>query len=195
MNYKVFYRTICLSWIILIACIIIKAFGGDWFEIDTSNTWLEEHEWASIAVCSLTSYVMFTFYYMAIAEVTHFKIWVHILLFPFFAGIAVLKIKFIPEAYLSLLDLFLGIGVPALLIWFVSPKPKKGCITRMTRVLVAFALNCGFQSISVMVRGFPTSVVVSSMIGQLIMSLDVLIMLVLYWLYSLYYKLKGGEEK
>lgn len=195
MNYKVFYRAICLSWITLIFCIIVKSFGGDWFTLDVESTWLEEHEWASIVICSITSYIMFTFYYMAIAEVTHFKIWIHILFLPFFLGVTILKIRFIPEAYLPLLDLFLGIGIPALLIWFVSEKPKKGCLTRMTRVLVAFALNCGFQSISVMVRGFPTSIVVSSMAGQLIMSLDVLIMLVLYWLYSLYYKSKGGEQK
>ena len=51
MNYKVFYRAICLSWIILIACLIIKAFGGDFFDLDVESTWLEEKpivRWALI---------------------------------------------------------------------------------------------------------------------------------------------------
>ena len=194
MNYKVFYRAICLSWIILIACLIIKAFGGDFFDLDAESTWLEEHEWVSIAVCSATSHIMFTFYYMAIAEVPRFKIWVHILLLPFFAGITVLKIKIVSTQFHLFLDIASNFLIPVFLLWYSTEKPRKGVFSRFIRILVAFALNCGFQSISVMVRGLPTGIVVEGILGQLIMSLDVLIMLVLYWLYSLYYKAKGGEK-
>ena len=195
MNYKVIRRAICLSWITLVACFIIKAFGGNWFDIANESTWLEEHPGWSILVFSCTSYIMFNIYYMAIAEVKHFKIWIHAVLLPYFIGVSCTKVLVVSTEFHLLIDFLSGLGIPALLVWYITPKPKKASYEKMIRVVVAFALNCGFQAISVMVRGFPTGVAVSNMLTQLIMSLDVVIMLVLYWLYSLYYKEKEGEKK
>lgn len=195
MNYKVLRKAIFLSWVILVMCFIIKAFGGDWFDIANESTWLEEHTWWSVIIFSCTSYIMFTIYYMAIAEVPHFKIWIHIVLLPYFIGVSSLKVLVLSTEFHILLDFLSGLGIPAFLIWYVSPKPKSESAGKLIRVVVAFALNCGFQAISVMVRGLPTGVVVSNMLTQLIMSFDVVVMLVLYWLYSLYYKETGGEKK
>lgn len=195
MNYKVLGRAIFLSWIVLIACFMVKAFGGDWFGIIYDNTWLEENPTWSTVIFSCTSYVLFMIYYMAIAEVPRFKTWVHVSLLIYFIGIAFLKVYILSTEFHILLDFISGLGIPAFLIWYVAPKPKSASAKKLIRVVVAFALNCGFQSISVMIRGLPTGVVVSNMLTQLIMSVDVLIMLVLYWLYSLYYKAKGGETE
>ena len=195
MNHKVLKTAICLSWIILVICFIVKAFGGNFFDIVDKSTWLEDHEIYSVIIFSCTSYIMFTVYYMAIAEVSHFKIWIHIVLLPYFIGISLLKVLVLGTEYHIFLDIFSNFIIPALLILYVANKPKIKSIKKMIRIAIAFALNCGFQSISVLVRGLPTGVVVSNMLTQLIMSLDVLIMLVLYWLYSLYYKEIGGEKE
>ena len=195
MNHKVLKTSICLSWIILVICFIVKAFGGNFFDIANESTWLEDHEIYSVIIFSCTSYIMFTVYYMAIAEVSHFKIWIHIVLLPYFIGISLLKVLVLGTEYHIFLDISSNFIIPALLILYVANKPKIKSIKKMIRIAIAFALNCGFQSISVLVRGLPTGVVVSNMLTQLIMSLDVLIMLVLYWLYSLYYKEIGGEKE
>ena len=195
MNHKVLKTAICLSWIILVICFIVKAFGGNFFDIANESTWLEDHEIYSVIIFSCTSYIMFTVYYMAIAEVSHFKIWIHIVLLPYFIGISLLKVLVLGTEYHIFLDISSNFIIPALLILYVANKPKIKSIKKMIRIAIAFALNCGFQSISVLVRGLPTGVVVSNMLTQLIMSLDVLIMLVLYWLYSLYYKEIGGEKE
>ena len=42
MNHKVLKTAICLSWIILVICFIVKAFGGNFFDITNESTWLEE---------------------------------------------------------------------------------------------------------------------------------------------------------
>lgn len=192
MNCKVLRTSIYLSWILLIACFIIKALGGNWFEIAYQSTWLEEHKYCSVLVFSITSYILFNLYYMAIVEVKHFKFFVHILLVPYFIGISFVKVFILDSNIHLILDIVSGILIPMLILWAYLPKPKKQNSGRMIRVILAFVLNCGFQAISVMVRGFPTGVVVSNMLTQVIMSLDILIMMALYWFYSLYYK---KEEK
>lgn len=195
MNYRVLKSSICLSWVILVACFVIKAFGGDWFGVVYTNTWLEDNPIYASLIFSFTSYILFLTYYKAIAEVYSFKPWIDVALLIYFIGISFLKVNVIDSSFHILLDLTANFVIPALLLWYVSPKPKSQCFRKFIRIVVAFALNCGFQSISVMIRGLPTGVVISNMLTQLIMSLDVLIMLVLYWLYALYYKEKGGESK
>lgn len=61
------------------------------------------------------------------------------------------------------------------------------------RIIIAFCLNCGFQAISVMIKDAAVDVTVTNMLVQLVMTIDVFIMLAIYWLYSLYYKKEVRE--
>ena len=59
------------------------------------------------------------------------------------------------------------------------------------RPIIAFVLNYGFQAISVTIRSVVVDITVTNIIVQFLLSFDVLIMLVLYWLYTLLDE--GGE--
>lgn len=193
MNSLVLRRAIVLSWTVLVVCFILKALGGDWFSITVSSTWLEEHPWVAVLAGALSNYLLFTLYYLAICEVTRFKAWIHISLFPYFFLVSCLKMFLVPSNFYIVLDLVSNFVIPALLIIEQKGRPKKEHIRAYFRILSAFAFNCGFQSISALVRGISAAGVIDSLLVQFIMSIDVLIMLLLYWLYSLYNKME--EEK
>lgn len=72
MNHKVLRTAICLSWIILVICFIIKVLGGNWFTLNYTSTWIEEHIWACILISIVTNYVLYNLYYLAICARNHF---------------------------------------------------------------------------------------------------------------------------
>lgn len=193
MNSKVLRTAICFSWILLVACFIIKCLGGNLFSMEITSTWLEEHSWAEILVCTASSYILFSLYYLAICEVLHFKWWVHVSLIPYFAGISALKILVLPYNLYLVIDLVSNFIIPFLLVLMVNGKPKKEHKEKYFRIIVAFVLNCGFQLISTMVRQIGVTVIVENTLAELIMTIDVVIMLLLYWLYSLLNKKKEVE--
>lgn len=192
MNKNVIRTAIIVSWVILIACFVIKVLGGNWFEIlidEGVGSIVDNNIVLSTVICSLSSYILFNFYYLAICERRNFKLWVHLLLIPYFAGITVLKI-FVDARYHILIDLLSNFVVPFLLVLKTNRK--------FFRIIIAFVLNCGFQAVSVMIRNASfTMISQGSLIIELILSIDVTIMLILYYLYSLYGNIKkqGGSEK
>lgn len=180
MNRNVIRAAIVVSWVILVACFVIKVLGGNWFEIlieGGMGSMIDNSIVLSMVICSLSSYVLFNFYYLAICERRNFKIWVHLLLIPYFAGITILKI-FVDARYHILVDLLSNFVVPFLLVLKTNRK--------FFRIIIAFVLNCGFQAISVMIRNASfTTISQGSLLVELILSIDVTIMLILYYLYSL----------
>lgn len=187
MTLKTLRRAIDLAWIILVVCFVIKVLGGNWFAIDNTSKWLEEHLWVYIILCTMTSYILFNLYYLAICEVPYLKWWIHVALVPYFVAVTVIK-AFIPTDFYLLIDLVSAFIVPALLIFKELGKPKKAHFKKYFRIVIAFALNCGFQAISTMVRDVAIKVVVTDFFSTLILTLDVFVMLTLYWLYTLKHK-------
>lgn len=188
MNKKVIGTAIALSWIVLIVCLIIKSLGGNGFELlDSSDTFsiLDTNIIVYTAVCAIWSAIMFTFYYLAICERKCFHLLTHILLIVYFTAIAIAKI-YIPTDYYILFDLLSGFIVPFILVFKTNKK--------YFRIIIAYVLNCGFQAISVAVRNLnPFEIANGSLFVELLLTLDVLIMIVLYYLYTLYKNIKKRE--
>lgn len=86
MNHKVLRRALDLCWATLCVYFILKAFGATWFEAIPGTDFFDTHLWATAILGTLTSYVLFTIYYMAICAKKHLDLWVHIALLPYFCG-------------------------------------------------------------------------------------------------------------
>ncbi len=122
MNEKVLRRAINVSWIILIACFVIKAFGGNWFEVMVDNPkvlaagkYISERAWLAIPISTCTSYILSNLYYLAICQKSSFKWYIHLALVPYFVGITTAK-YYIPKQYGLLLDLVTLIVIPYILL-------------------------------------------------------------------------------
>lgn len=185
MNSRVLKKAIHAVWVILIVCLVVKAFAGNWFSMNITSTWLERNTWASIFVFTATSYIMFTLYYLAICEVRRFKWWIHVALLPYFFLISLSKVMWLSPRLFIVIDIISNFAIPAILVFMLNWKPKKGNGKKYARIVIAYIFNCGFQAISTMVRQVQVSVVVSNLLTEVVMSLYVVIMLVLYWLYAL----------
>lgn len=181
MNKHVLRMAICVSWILLIVASLFKALGADWFELSIDYerfAFLDTNIWAASAVCSCTSYIMFNIYYLAICERKHFKWWVHLAFLPYIIGSTILKM-FIDARYHILVDSITTIVIPIILVFKTNKK--------YFNIIIGYVFNWGFGAISAFIRNLaPTTVATGSLISELVMSLDLVIMLVLYWLYSLY---------
>lgn len=188
MNKYVLRTAIGVSWITLIVCAVVKVLGANWFELSIDPekfAIVDTNIWIQIALCSVTSYGMFTLNYLAICQEKRFKWYIHVSLIPYFIGITAAKL-FMPAQYHFLVDLVTAIAIPLVLVRFTNRK--------YFRVIVGYVFNWGFQAISVFIRNIiPTEVASGSILVELVLSLDVIIMLVLYWLYSLYDKIKEEE--
>lgn len=188
MNKKVLGTAIALSWIVLVVCFIIKSLGGNWFQLlDGADelSILDTNIIVSTTLCAIWSALMFTFYYLAICERKRFHLLTHILLIVYFVAIAIAKI-YIPTDYYILFDLLSGFTVPFILVYKTNKK--------YFRIIIAYVLNCGFQAISVAVRNLnPFEIVEGSLFVELLFTFDVLIMIVLYYLYTLYKNIKKKE--
>ena len=193
MNHKVLRRALDLCWATLCVYFILKAFGATWFEAIPGTDFFDTHLWATAILGTLTSYVLFTIYYMVICAKKHLDLWVHIALLPYFAAMTCLKVYLVPVQWHMALDMLSNFVIPFLLVFRYYGKRTAENSRVYFRPFIAFALNYGFQAISTTARSIGVQVVITSVFAQLLLSLDVLIMLVLYWLYSLLYQ--GGEKE
>jgi hypothetical protein len=188
MNHRVIRKAIGICWIILVGCFLVKAIGGNWFASNLVVPEIESNITLISIISSVTSYILFTFYYLALCGVKNFKIWVHLALIPYFFIITLLKVFVITNRFYILLDILSNFIVPALLITYVNKGFKNTKSGDYFKIIIAFCLNSGFQTISVIVRDISVNVIITGFIPQLVLTLDALIMLILYWLYSLLFK-------
>lgn len=185
MNKNVLKRAIMVAWMILVICFVVKALGGNWFALNITSTWLEEHRWVTVCVSTLTSYVLFNLYYLAICRVRNFPLWIHLAMIPYFFMMSSLKVFVIPPRFCVVIDLLSNFVLPFVLVMRQVGMIKAVNKDEYFRIVVAFCLNSGFQLISTLVRDVSVTVVVTSYAAQLILTFDVFIMLALYWFYSL----------
>lgn len=190
MNKNVLRTAIGAAWIVLIVFLLIKVLGGNWFELlidEHVGAMIDSNIFLSTAICVFSSYILFNLYYLSICERRNFSAFIHLALIPYFAGITILKL-FIDARFHILLDLVSNFVIPFILCFRTNKK--------YFRIIIAFVLNCGFQSISVMIRNSSFSIISQgSLLVELLLSVDVTIMLVLYYLHSLYGNIKKKEEQ
>ena len=186
-------RAIILCWIMLVACFIIKLFGGNWFEIVCTNEhflkvcrFLDEN----IIIQDLIALVLYLFstYFMVLScsflvcPNKKQKIVTLIFLFITFSS------RYINEYIKFILEVVMFISMPFILRMLNGDKIK-GLIKKYWFCgFLGLALISAFQLISMFVRDVEFWIMNENTLTSLILLTDYYIMIFLYYLYVKYKK-------
>lgn len=183
-------RVIIVCWIALAICFGIKLFGGNLFEIMCENenfikvcTYADNHFWAYYLLATIFSFVNTYFFVLAIIQEVKFKKWQ--LLVVILTVVIGNIIKSFSDIGGLIFDIWQAIVMPAV---FTIRTPKKH-----KNILIANGLLLVFQIISLVTRNIGLKILSnSSALISSIFNIDLIIMVVLYYLYS---NLIKGKEK
>ena len=185
-NEKQKYETLIIScWVVLIACFIIKIFGGNWFEIICENqNFINICEWldGSWVKYIPTTILYVSSVYLIYLAMTNQKIgddwWLCILL--------------LPMSYIKANFMIVGIIID-IFVWFILPLIKFK-FKNWKRVLLGNVLVIAFQLISLGIRNLGIYLTSDSILISIIISIDYYIMIILYYLYCRKEKIKNGMD-
>ena len=183
-NYKqiVLKRMIALCWVFLLICFIVKIFGGNFFNVVCSNE-------NFINVCdtidnSFILYFLVSFvfnYTMSILFIVSVDSKLKPTKFQFFyllivcITISLLKVYFINANLHSLVSV---LDILHIFSFIFAVKRKTNLLSAMVQYII-------FMAISNFTKGFSLNISNEPILVSLIMSIDVLIMLALLYLYSI----------
>lgn len=174
-------RVIVVCWIALAICFGIKLFGGNLFEIMCENEnfikvcdYADNHWWANYLLYVPYSFVSLYLFVLAIMQKTKLtKVQLIVVVSTVVLGTA---IKLINSYVGFAFDIWQGFIMPSI---FTVKTPKKHW-----NVLIGNALLMAFQLISMYIKNIPTAILTSQgVLISMICSLDVLLMLALYFGY------------
>ena len=175
-------RVISVCWIALAACFIIKLFGGNLFEIACANSnfiaicdYANTHLWLNYIMSALYCFISLYFFTLAILQRTKYKKWELVILTITVLGGTSVKV-FWNEIAGFVFDVWTVVFMPML---FLGKNYK-----RYIRILFANGLLMAFQLISIYVRNIHHIILDENAFVGMLFSIDVLIMLVLYFSYS-----------
>lgn len=178
---KYLHRVIIVSWVALIICFIIKLFGGNIFEIACTNetfiaicNYADTHLWANYLISALYCFVSLYFFTLAIMQKTKYKVWQLIILILTVLGGTAIKIW--NSTYGLYFDIWQGILMP---IVFLNKEFKK-----YLNIIIGNVLLFAFQAVSMYVKNINFGVLGDSVLIGVIYSIDVLIMILLYFGYA-----------
>jgi hypothetical protein len=175
-------RVIIVCWIALAICFGIKLFGGNLFEIMCSNenfikvcNYADNHFWAKYVIGVLHNTLFSYFLILAICKRKGYSKWELAVFFP----------TIVIGTFIKLLNSNIGLVVD---IWHIIIMPmifdgrgKKQCL----RCLIGNLLIILFQAISMITKNINFSIITNeSVLVSLLYSLDVDIMIILYYLYA-----------
>ena len=175
-------RVIIVCWVALGICFGIKLFGGNLFEIMCENEnfikvceYADNHWWAKYVIGILHTSFSLYFLILAICRRIKFEKWeLIVFLSTVLVGTA---IKLINDKVGLVFDIWQLIIMPMV---FVG-RSKMQCL----RSIIGNVLLFAFQAISMLVKNIDISIITNgSVLISLIYSLDVDIMIILYYLYS-----------
>ncbi len=174
-------RVIVVCWIALAICFGIKLFGGNLFEIICNNEnfikvceYADNHWWAYYLIGSVQCLVSLYLFGLAICQRTKYKKWELILLIS--TVLIGSGVKMISAPLGMVYDVWQLIGFPIVLIG----KNYK----RYWRVLVANILLMSFQLASIYIKNINQIILGDSILVGTIFSIDIWLMLLLYFAYS-----------
>ena len=182
-------RVIIVCWIALAICFGIKLFGGNLFEIMCNNEnfikvceYADNHWWAYYLINALNSFVLTYFYTLAVCQKLKYEKWQLItVLITIAIGI---PIKTYSQILGLVFDVWQMILMPCL---FTIKYPKRHWNVVIGNILVVI-----FQVVSLFVKNIGIKVLTSeSVLTMMIFSIDVFLMVILYYLYS---NVKGGNK-
>ena len=175
-------RVIVVCWIALAICFGIKLFGGNLFEIMCNNEnfikvceYADSHVWADFVLSSLYCFVSLYFLVLAMCGKYKYERWQLIVL------IATVLVGTIVKIYSNIFgvvfDVWQGIIMPCL---FTLKSPN-----RHKFVVLGNGLLLIFQMVSIFVKDIDYIIVTDyGLLIGIIYSLDVLLMIFIYYLYS-----------
>lgn len=181
---KIVKRMIVLCWLSLIGCFLIKVFGGNYFEIvSTNEKFINVCKW--IDGNFVKEIIRFAFanlcFYIYTCSIMRNKMNKKQLIIFEIAMILMTVAKYINSNIGFIADCVTMLAVPLV---FSGWKWKN--------TLLGFGLINAFQIISLITRNLGVSILEAPMLIELILQIDYYIMLVLYYLYAV--KLKGEKN-
>ena len=174
-------RVIVVCWIALAICFGIKLFGGNLFEIMCENEnfikvceYADNHLWADILMSGITCLAHLYFFVLAICQKIKFtKVELIIVISTAFIG-TILKI--LCPAFIGIIfDIWQLVLLPLYFAW----KSKKALIVVIANVLLFI-----FQFISMITKNIGFGILGDSMLEGTLFSIDVILMLFLYYGYA-----------
>lgn len=188
---KFLQRIIIACWIALIVCLIIKLFGGNIFEIICKNqtfikvcNYVDSHIWADYLVCIFSTFISLYFFTLAIVQEWKYKKWqLIVVIATVLVGTAIKIWNYIAGL---VFDVWQFIGMPML---FLGKKWKE-----YWKILVANVLLVAFQAISIYIKNTDFGELYNSTLVGTIYGIDITIMVILYYGYSNFIKLKIEEK-
>jgi hypothetical protein len=180
------YKTLIIScWAVLLCCFVVKLLGGNFFEIAYDNAqfqWFCHHcnEGVMYWILSILFYsVSTTLYLMAVCRFEKPKL----LLVIITIVIDIIKLIFIKYAIITSVVEFVVLIVYPILV------NKKLWL----RSIIGYVLLFLFQLISLITKNVGIRIINNDVFTTIIFSIDYLIMIVLYWLYSIKEDNKNGN--
>lgn len=178
---------ITISWIALILCLIIKLFGGNWFEL-----WLENDKF--IGFCEFVDNTQCLKIILACIICVASTIPVYLIMLndnkPKFYILIILILLTIIKSILSwfnstitlIMDIIILLGV----ISIFNKKPLRN--------LICFSITLGFQFLTIGVRSLSLNFNIgNTFIEQTLYQIDYYLMILLFYLYN--FKNKKKEDK
>lgn len=184
MNEKTINRMILATWILLFSCFIFKIFSNDLFEIMVNNE--KFIEIANKLNSKVILQLLFSLPYVLIGNT--------LLLLAIigekskskkiiFITITIVLIEYIIKGlfiyFLPIQSTIINLCLDTLMIFLFPYLVNKNYID----CVKGFTLNLGFQAVSMLIRNIGIKVMVSDVITGTILSIDVILMYVLYYLY------------
>lgn len=187
---KFLHRMIIASWIALAICFIIKLLGGNLFEIACKDenfikvcNYADTHLWANYLISAVYCFISLFFFTLAILQRTKYKPWeLIVLILTVLIGTGV---KIWNSTFGWIFDIWQSAIMPIL---FLGKNFKQ-----YINIVIAIILLLVFQVVSLYTKSLAIQTLGDNLLIDIIFSLDVLIMIFLYFGYS--NTLKVNKEK
>lgn len=179
-NSNTYGMLIVVSWVVLIACLIIKLFGGNWFELGTENTkfiefcnFVDNAMWLKISLGSIIYLITTLPVLCCILNRPRLDLKLHLLFIP------LMVIKTITSWYILwlsfVLDLLIIIILPLIICRFKNWR----------KVIIANLLVMAFQLLTIGIRNISIDFNIgNTFLEQSIIQVDYYIMVLLFYLYN-----------
>lgn len=186
MNKRVIKTAIIISWIVLAVCFIIKIIGGKWFNIATNNKtfmavcgFIDNQIWARAILSFAVNLLIAVLINLAVLRqrMLNFKQTIVVIVCVIVAFSVSFVGNCIENKIIDIVGFILSFLPLCICPMILSKKPL--------RSILAIVLYAVFQAISIIVKGLSiTKINDENALVGLIFSIDVYIMLILYYLYA-----------
>ena len=185
-------RVIVVCWIALAICFGIKLFGGNLFEIMCENekvisicNYIDTHYWADILLYSSYHFVLMYFFVLSIiGKWKYTKVQLVILVISVVLSVIIKNISYTFGVFF---DIWQGVIMPIVFTW----RNKK----RIPYAFLGNILLMAFQLLSMYAKNIDGLIVTNQgALISIIFSIDVLIMDILYYVYSNLILEKGAKN-